>query len=124
MTGGAPDPLILSTRIAPEALAERVTYFFDDMVKYVADIERGIVAIGADMHADLEAVLIADGSRQSDLWGANYLPGRGRDDCIEYTSLINIRPSQGNPAMTVEDPAIRERIREVTFELIGHGEAL
>ena len=124
MTGDAPEPLILSMRIAPEELAQRVAYFFEDMVKYVADIERGVVAIGADMHADLEAVLIADGSRQSDLWGANYLPGRGRGDCIEYTSLINIRPSQGNPAMTIEDPVIRQRVREMTFELIGQGEDL
>lgn len=49
---------------------------------------------------------------------------RGRDACIEYTSLINIRPSQGNRSMQIEDPAIRERVRDITFALVGEGEPL
>jgi hypothetical protein len=49
-------------------------------------------------------------------------PGRGVDDCIEYTSLINIRPAQGNRSMLVEDSDLRRRIRELTFALIGEGE--
>jgi len=93
-------------------------------VKYVVDIERKVAAVGGELHADAEEVLLADGSRQSDLWGANYYPGRGADECIEYTSLINIRPSQGNRSMVVEDPEIRESIRELTFLLIGKGESL
>jgi hypothetical protein len=63
---------------------------------------------------------LASGSRKVELWGANYYPGRGREDCIEYTSLINIRPAQGNRSMEIEDP----RVREITFSLIGEGEAL
>jgi hypothetical protein len=69
-------------------------------------------------------VLLADGSRQADLWGANYYPGRGEGDCIEYTSLINIRPAIGNRSMEIADPAIRRRVQSWTFELIGRGEAL
>jgi hypothetical protein len=97
---------------------------FEDMVKYVVDIKRQLAAVGGELHADAEEVLLENGSRQSDLWGANYYPGRGADECIEYTSLINIRPSQNNPSMVVEDPDIRELIRELTFLLIGAGEAL
>ena len=74
------------------------------------------------MHADAEALLLDDGSRQEHLWGANYYPGRGPEQCIEFTSLINIRPSQDNRSMEVGDEGIRARIREITFRLIGRGE--
>jgi len=123
MTDASSNIVIVSTRIHPNLLAQ-LSHRFGDMVKYVVDIERKVAAVGGELHADAEEVLLADGSRQSDLWGANYYPGRGADECIEYTSLINIRPSQGNRSMVVEDPEIRESIRELTFLLIGKGESL
>ena len=54
----------------------------------------------------------------------NYYPGRGRDGCIEYTSLINIRPAAGNRGMELQDPDLRQKVREITFALVGEGEAL
>jgi hypothetical protein len=97
---------------------------FEDMVKYVVDVQLRRIAIGGEMHADAEQALLEAGSEQSDLWGANYYPGRGRDACIEYTSLINIRPSAGNRGMELVDPALREAVREITFLMIGQGEPL
>jgi Protein of unknown function (DUF5674) len=58
------------------------------------------------------------------MWGANYYPGRGRDLCIEFTSLINIRPAAGNRAMEIQDPTLREKVRDITFALVGEGEGL
>jgi hypothetical protein len=116
--------VVIDRRIAPAELARLAALFFEDMVKYVVDLERRVVAVGGELHADGEALLIEEGSDQRDLWGANYYPGRGEDGCIEYTSLINIRPGQGNRSMEVEDPGVRERIRALTFELIGQGEPL
>jgi hypothetical protein len=124
MDAGANDILILRERIARTELRRLASSAFTDMVKYVADIARGVIAIGGDLHADAEARLIADGSRQEDLWGANYYPGRGSEDCIEYTSLINIRPARGNRSMEVLDEGTRERIRELTGRLVGRGEDL
>jgi hypothetical protein len=116
--------LVGSGRIDPGELRRLVDLYFEDMVKYVVDVGRGVAAVGGEMHADGEQALLEDGSRQSDLWGANYYPGRGREDCIEYTALINIRPAQGNRSMEIRDPAVRERVRDLTFALIGEGEAL
>ena len=116
--------IVSAGRIEPGELRRLVDLFFEDMVKYVVDVSRGVVAVGGEMHADAEEALLEDGSRQPDLWGANYYPGRGREECIEYTSLINIRPAQDNRSMEVRDPAIRERIRELTWALIGEGEPL
>ncbi len=116
--------LVRGGRLAGAELRRLVLLYFEDMVKFVVDVSRGVAAVGGEMHADAEQVLLEDGSRQADLWGANYYPGRGREECIEYTSLINIRPAQGNRSMEIQDPALRERVRELTFLLVGEGEAL
>lgn len=119
-----PEILVLDRRIAPADLARLVHGFFGDMVKYVVDVRRQVIAIGGELHADAEQVLLSGGSRQADLWGANYYPGRGPDACVEFTALINIRPAQGNPSMEIGDEAVRRILREVTFALVGEGEAL
>ena len=119
----APEILILRERIGMESLERLARESFGDMVKYVVDVERGVIAIGGQLHADAEEILLQDGSRPRDLWGANYFPGRGRQECIEFGSLINIRPAQENPAMEVLDSAIRARMREISFALLGEGGA-
>ena len=91
--------LLVQERISPEELARLVQLYFEDMVKYVVDIERKVIAVGGELYADAEQLLLESGSRQEDLWGANYYPGIGPEDCIEYTALINIRPAQGNRSM-------------------------
>jgi hypothetical protein len=121
---GAEVVVLRAGRIAPAELRRLVDLFFEDMVKYVVDVERGVAAIGGEMHSDAEQALLEDGSRQADLWGANYYPGRGTDGCIEYTSLINIRPAQGNRSMEIQDAAVRERVRQITSTLVGDGEPL
>lgn len=120
----APGIVLVRERIEPSELRRLTQAFFVDMVKYVVDVERGIAAVGGELHVDGADVLLEDGSLQEDLWGANYYPGRDPDDCIEYVSLINIRPAHGNRSMEVEDPATRARIRELTTVLIGTGEDL
>jgi hypothetical protein len=119
-----PAIIVLHEPIAQQELARLVRLYFEDMVKVVVDVELGIAAVGGEMHADAEQLLLEHGSRQADLWGANYYPGRGPDACIEYTSLINIRPSQGNRGMVIADEAVRARVQAITFALIGEGEAL
>lgn len=124
MPESVPDIVVIDRPIKPEELRVLVERFFEDMVKYVVDVERGVIAVGGELHADAQAMLLERGSRQSDLWGANYLPGRGEEGCIEYTSLINIRPAQDNRSMEVQDRGIRDRIRDLTFRLVGRGEPL
>jgi hypothetical protein len=74
------------------------------------------------MHADEEAVLIDLGCHQRDLWGINLYPEQfGSDTWIEFDSMINVRPGQGNRSRDVEDPEIRRRIIEVVSNLVQHG---
>lgn len=91
---------------------------FEDMIKMVVDVEQEIIAADAELHADLEALLLDNGSRQCDLWGINIYPDKNEDDYIEYTALINIRPSQENRSMEVEDTSVRSKIREICARLL------
>jgi hypothetical protein len=64
-----------------------VKLYFEDMVKYVVDVERRVIAIGGELQADAEQILMEDGSRQQDVWGANYYPGAGAAQCIEFAMI-------------------------------------
>jgi Protein of unknown function (DUF5674) len=92
---------------------------FGDMVKAVVDIERGIMAVDAELHADEEALLLENGSLQNNLWGINIYPELGAADRIEFDSMINIRPSQGNRSRSVEDSAVRAVVTSIVLRLIG-----
>jgi len=118
-----PGIVVVTTRIDEGELARLVDLYFRDMVKYVVDVRRRVVAVGGELHADGERLLLEAGSRQHDLWGANYYPALGPEHCIEYTALINIRPSQGNLSMEIQDANTRDLIRQITFDLIGRGES-
>jgi len=124
VTNEAPGILVLERRIERSELARLVGLYFEDMVKYVVDVKARLVAIGGELHADAEQLLLDRGSAQADLWGANYYPGRGRDRCIEFTALINIRPSRGNRGMEIADENVRAAVREISYTLIGEGEEL
>jgi hypothetical protein len=66
---------------------------FGDMVKAVVDLRRGTMLLDADMHADQEAELLAEGSAHQDLWGINLYPDLPEADWLEFDSMINLRPS-------------------------------
>jgi hypothetical protein len=104
------------TRADLNAIAERQ---FGDMVKAVVDIDRQVMAIGAELHSDEEATLLEDGSRQPALWGVNLYPGETADAFLEYDSMINVRPASGNRTRGVEDEAMRARILAVVRALVS-----
>jgi hypothetical protein len=91
---------------------------FGDMVKAVVDVQRHVMAIGGELHADEEAALIEDGSAQEHLWGINLYPAEQGDAWIEFDSMINIRPSRGNRSRNVEDNSLRDRIRQIVNGLV------
>jgi hypothetical protein len=91
---------------------------FGDMVKAVVDVERRVMAISGELHSDEEAALIEDGSAQANLWGVNLYPAEQGEGWIEFDSMINVRPSQGNRSRNVEDPVLQDRIRQVVTALV------
>jgi hypothetical protein len=91
---------------------------FVEMMKIVVDIRLQILAIDGDMHADLEKLLLDHGSHQQDLWGANVYPLKEKTDLLEFTSFINIRPSQGNRSMEVRDAGVKKIMQAVVDTLL------
>ena len=104
---------LLTEPISRPDLASLAEEGFGDMVKAVVDVQREIMAIGGELHSDEEAALLDDGSDQWDLWGINLHPGEHGEGLIEFDSMINVRPKQGNRSRDVEDEATRERIRSI-----------
>ncbi len=109
---------IIKNPISKNELAEIAKQRFGDLVKAVVDVNREIMAVGGNMYADEEAVLLGAGSRQSDLWGINIFPAFPISKWIEFDSVINIRPSDNNRSRGVENSEIRKRIIEIVNKLI------
>lgn len=110
--------LILDNPISRASLKEYAVNTFGDMIKCVADVDNGLLAIDADLHADLERMLLENGSGQASLWGFNLYPDERGEDFIEYDSLINIRFWQGNPSRDVLDQGVREKIVNIVHKFI------
>lgn len=102
--------LIIEDSITIAQLEEIAARLFGDMVKGVVDVDLGLLALDAELHSDLEALLIQNGSNQAALWGINVYPALTGADFLEFDSLINIRPTAGNRSRGVDDPEIRSRI--------------
>jgi len=92
---------------------------FGNLVKAVVDVEKKIMAIDADLHADEEAALLTAGSKQNDLWGINLYPEFfGTEDFVEFDSMINLRPSVHNLSRGVENPDIQNKIFAIVATFI------
>lgn len=109
---------ILQQPISKAKLRTLAQNTFGDMIKCVADIRLDLLALDADLHADLEQMLLKNGSAQENLWGFNLWVEEAGEDFIEYDSLINIRSWQGNPSRDVLDPEVREKIRQIVEQFI------
>lgn len=110
---------IVRQAISKSELKEMAKQQFGDMVKAVVDVDQSIMAIGGELHSDEEAVLLDQGSAQRNLWGINLYPERPVTEWIEFDSMINVRPSQGNRSRSVERPDIQQTITAIVHRLIA-----
>lgn len=104
-----PQIAIIREKISREGL--RPYMLNEEMLKAVVDCEEKIMAVGGQLHADEEQMLLANGSKQQDLWGINLYIDDSTDNWIEFDSMINIRPAQGNRSRSIEDPELQKLIR-------------
>jgi len=109
---------VIESIISIEELKEIAANGFGDMVKAVVDLDKELVAIDAELHSDLEAMLLKNGSLQNNLWGINFFPDLKGDDFIEFDSMINMRPSQGNMSRGVDDEQIQKKIITVATQWV------
>ena len=109
---------IIKDKISVNELMQMAKRMFGNLVKAVVDIEKGIMAVDAELHSDEEGLLLENGSEQKDLWGINLYPELIDEDFVEFNSMINLRPSCGNLSSNVDNPKIREKIIKIINKLV------
>jgi hypothetical protein len=110
---------LVKTIITNNELKQMSAKMFDGLVKAVVDIEKEVMVVDAEMHADQEEFLIAEGSTQSNLWGINFYPAEvGTENWLEFDSMINLRPSQNNRSRGIDDEKIRLKVKSIVEKLV------
>jgi len=110
---------IVKDSISRREIIEIANKEFGDLVKAVVDIEQGIMAIGGELHADEEVVLMEkENSKREHTWGINIYPKKSEQEWIEFDSMINLKPHYGNRSRDVESPEVKEKIKGIVRKLI------
>lgn len=112
------DIRIIKEPIFRGVVGEIAKEFYGNMVKGVVDVEREILALGGEWHADANTVLIENGSEQKNVWGFNFFLDRSDGKEIEYVSLINIRPAQNNRKIEIQDFELRDKMGKIIRKFI------
>lgn len=84
------------TTITIDELKLMASKMYGTLVKAVVDIEQEIMVVDAPLHVDQEQLLLEQGSKQENLWGINLFPDKPIDKWVEFDSMINFRPSDGD----------------------------
>jgi hypothetical protein len=109
---------IITQQITLDELGRMAAGMFGTMVKAVVDVDKELLAVDGELHSDLEAMLIEKGSMLQSLWGINLYPEMAGDGFIEFDSMINMRPSQGNRSRGVESAQLRKTIIEIVSKRV------
>ena len=112
------DILLIEKNITINQLKNIASKRYGDLVKAVIDVDKKIMAIGGEMHADEEKFLLEYGSSQDNLWGINIYPDFEKQNRIEFDSVINIRPRQENRSRSVENEETQKLIIKTVNDLI------
>lgn len=104
---------IVENKISIKELKEMSSKMFGNLVKAVIDVEKNILVVDAELHSDQEAYLLQLGSKQENLWGINIYPELQVDERVEFDSMINLRPSQGNNSRGVESKEVQKKILDI-----------
>lgn len=110
---------VIKEKICKDRLRSFLNNPFPEMIKFVVDIHEEIIALGGELHSDAEQILLEENSKHINLWGGNIYPDASVENRIEYSALINIRPSQNNRSMEIENQLIKDKINMIAEKLIA-----
>ena len=107
--------LIIRNKV-DEGVREIVSEDLGGYARVVVDVRRKILAAGGEMRVDGRKLLLEDGSKQADLWGGGIDFETGD---VDFDSVINMRPKQGNKGREVLDKKIRKQMESIITNLLG-----
>lgn len=103
---------MIITKSEPFTLAEieQTQEEHGSYIKAVIDLNKKICSAGAAQHRDSYEVLLQNGSQHYDTWGGGiYVDTKG----ITFTSMINIRPTEGNISNSIENSETIQKFTEL-----------
>ena len=102
---------IIKKPITRAELKEIAKERFGDLVKAVVDISQETMAVGGELHVDMQSLLVEqENSKGADTWGINIYPETMGEGFIEFDSMVNLKPALGNRTRNIEDDEIRKKI--------------
>ena len=104
--------ILIKTKATKEQIGKMLETL-ETYIKLAVDVERRVLAGGGELHADCEALLLSDGSKQENIWGANWIPSKKK---VGYEAMLNISTRRKNPSMEIQDPKIRRLVEAVVIE--------
>ena len=108
--------MLLIIRVkANQETVQKVSEDFSGYIKFVVDAEKSILAAGGLRHFEGEELLLKDGCKQENLWGGGF---DLKSKELDFDSMINIRPKDGNPSREVLSIGLREKIEKIVRELL------
>lgn len=75
-------------------------------IKAVIDLSKKICSAGPSVHRESEIILLESGSEHENVWGGGIITDTKE---ITFTSMINVRPTEGNESNTIENETIRSQ---------------
>lgn len=109
---------IIKEKISQQELQKIAEAVYGTMVKMAVDIQKKIIALGAEWHSECQEALINRGSQTKDIWGVNLVLKKPSNERLEFIALINVKPSSGHYDMEITDEKIKKEIRRITDRLI------
>jgi hypothetical protein len=106
--------ILVREHISPEDL-KKAAEDLDGYIKFVVDLEKDILTAGGIRHVDGEQLLLKSGSKQEKLWGGGLDLETGE---MDFDSMINIRPKQGNTSREVLSQDLRDKIAKIVTHLL------
>src|SRR4030042_3368397 len=111
----------IENQISISALKEMAKKMFGNLVKAVVDLERETMAVDGELHSDEELLLAENGSKRADVWGINLYPDFfGTEKFVEFDSMINIKPQNGNRSRGIDDVKTRKKVLKTVEKLVTH----
>lgn len=93
---------------------EKAKEDYQTYIKITVDLKKEAVALGGEYHADAEALLLKQGSKQKNIWGGGVNLETKR---IETNAIINLRPRE-NESAEILDKKIRKKFIKIIKKVL------
>jgi len=100
---------LVESPLSKEELKE-IRNQYGNYIKVTVDIEKEIVVLGCELHADGEKILLEKGSSQVDIWGGGI---DLESKIIDATAVLNLRPRFENTSIEILDKKRREAFLKI-----------